>query len=293
MKEFIRLPLRLFLCTLSVGALVTQGLRGQEQEKEPPKLGSDSKTVAKPEGGTEPEEEEAEEPPPALTVYKGRTIAQTMHWLGAEWLLRQEREREEATSVMMRELGLKPGMVVCDMGSGNGYHSLMMAKKVGEEGKVVAVDIQPEMLRLLKARARAAGLENIETTESAVHDPKLPPNTFDFILLVDVYHEFSHPEQMLAGMLQSLKNDGQIVLVEFRMEDPEVPIKRLHKMSKAQIMKELPPNGFKLTRSFDDLPWQHLMFFGREDGKEATPSAKDEKSGAKGGDEEVSGAKEN
>jgi ubiquinone/menaquinone biosynthesis C-methylase UbiE len=212
--------------------------------------------------------------PPALTTYMGRTIAQTMHWLGAEWLLRQEREREEATSVMMRELGLKPGMVVCDMGSGNGYHSLMMAESVGKTGKVFAVDIQPEMLKLLKARARAADLNNIETIESVSHDAKLPANTFDLILLVDVYHEFSHPVQMLAGMRQSLKPNGEILLVEFRTEDPDVPIKPLHKMSKKQIMKELPPNGYKLTRSFDELPWQHMMFFGRDDRKEDGTEAK-------------------
>jgi ubiquinone/menaquinone biosynthesis C-methylase UbiE len=206
-----------------------------------------------------------EDIPPALTTYKGREIAQTMHWLGAEWLLRQEREREEATTVLMRELQLKPGMVVCDMGSGNGYHSLKMAEVVGDTGKVYAVDIQPEMLRLLKARARAAELTNIETIESKLHDPMLPADTFDLILLVDVYHEFSHPEQMLQGMLKSLKKDGVIALVEFRLEDPDVPIKLLHKMSKEQILKEYLPNGYKLVREFDELPWQHLMFFGRAD----------------------------
>ena len=209
--------------------------------------------------------------PPALTTYKGREIAQTMHWLGAEWLLRQEREREEATTVLMRELQLKPGMVVCDMGSGNGYHSLKMAEVVGDTGKVYAVDIQPDMLRLLKARARAAELANIETIENKLHDPMLPGNTFDLILLADVYHEFSHPEQMLQGMLNGLKKDGVIALVEFRLEDPEVPIKLLHKMSKEQILKEYLPNGYKLVREYDELPWQHLMFFGRADSTASEP----------------------
>ena len=202
--------------------------------------------------------------PPALTEYRGRTIAQTMHWLGAEWLLRQEREREEATTVMIEQLKLAPGMTVCDMGSGNGYHSLMMAKAVGPEGKVVAVDIQEEMLKLLQARARAANVENIETILSVPHDAKLPPDAFDLILLVDVYHEFSHPEQMLQGMRRALKPDGVIALVEFRLEDESVPIKLLHKMSKEQILKEYVPMGFKLVRSFDELPWQHLMFFGKD-----------------------------
>lgn len=232
---------------------------------------SDDDDKAKGAAGQTAQAEAAEEIPPALTTYKGRTIAQTMHWLGAEWLLRQEREREEATTDLMRELKLKPGMVVCDMGSGNGYHSLKMAKAVGEEGKVYAVDIQPEMLRLLKARARAAGMSNIETIENKLHDPMLPEDTFDLILLVDVYHEFSHPEQMLKGMLKSLKKDGVVALVEFRLEDPEVPIKLLHKMSKEQILKEFPANGYKLVREYDELPWQHLMFFGRADEAATVP----------------------
>ena len=120
------------------------------------------------------------------------------------------------------------------------------------------------MLHLLQERAKEADIENIEPIEGTLVDPRLPAGTVDLILCVDVYHEFSHPEQMLAAMRRSLKPKGVIVLVEFRSEDPKVPIKRLHKMSKAQIMKELPPNGFKLVREFNELPWQHMMFFGRD-----------------------------
>ena len=211
----------------------------------------------------------AEEPattraiPPALTEYKGRAIAQTMHYRGAPWLVRESREREEDCTTMLENLGVKPGMTVCDMGCGNGFYSLRLAKQIGETGKVLAVDIQQEMLHMLSHRAKKAKLKNIETIFGSVADPRLPSGEVDLILCVDVYHEFSHPEHMLAAMLKSLKPEGQLVLVEFRAEDPRVPIKPLHKMSKQQILKELLPNGFKLVQEFDGLPWQHLMFFQR------------------------------
>ncbi|MEM7392563.1 MAG: class I SAM-dependent methyltransferase [Verrucomicrobiota bacterium] len=213
--------------------------------------------------GAETKAPSPKEVPPALRIYKGRVIAQTMHWMGAEWLLRKEREREESTQLMMRNLGLKEGQSACDLGSGNGYHTLMMADIVGKEGKVVAVDIQKEMLDMLNDRAKEKGIGNVKTILGELHDPKLPANAFDLVLIVDAYHEFSHPVHMLEGIRQSLKPTGRLALVEFRTEDPKVPIKKLHKMSKKQIMKEIPPNGFKLVGEFDELPWQHLMFFER------------------------------
>ena len=154
-------------------------------------------------------------------------------------------------------------MTICDMGCGNGFYTLKMAAAVGEPGRVYAVDIQPEMLRLMEARAAEENLENITSVLGTVVDPKLPENSLDLVLLVDVYHEFSNPEEMLTAIRRCLKPDGVAVLVEFREEDPDVPIKPLHKMSKAQIHKEWGPNGFRLVREFDDLPWQHMMFFGR------------------------------
>jgi ubiquinone/menaquinone biosynthesis C-methylase UbiE len=157
--------------------------------------------------------------------------------------------------------------VVCDLGCGNGFHALKLAKLVGEKGSVVGVDIQREMLALLDARAKQDGVDNIKTVLSLPHDPKLDEASMDLILLVDVYHEFSHPEQMLAAMRRALKKDGRIALVEFREEDARVPIKPEHKMSKKQILKEFPASGFKLVAEYDKLPWQHLMFFGRDDGK--------------------------
>ena len=202
--------------------------------------------------------------PPGKEVYMGRRIAQTMHFTGAPWLIRNTREREERCSLMLANLGIKPGMTVCDMGCGNGFHTLKMAKMTGPTGSVLAVDVQPEMLKLLRERSEKEGIENITPILGSFHHPRLPANSVDMILLVDVYHEFSHPVTMLKGMRDSLRPEGVIVLVEFRAEDPKVPIKPLHKMSKEQILKELPANGFKLVKDYDKLPWQHMMFFGRE-----------------------------
>jgi len=207
--------------------------------------------------------------PPPLQFYKGRRIAPTMSYSGAEWLLRESRQSEENCSLMLAELGLKPGMTVCDMGCGNGFYALQMAKLVGPQGKVLSVDVQTKMLKFLEERAADAGITNIVPILGDLHDPKLPTGKVDLILCSDVYHEFSHPEHMLRAMRRSLSADGVLVLLEFRTEDPLVPIKTLHKMSKAQILKELLPNGFKLVKEFDGLPWQHMMFFGCNDRKPA------------------------
>jgi ubiquinone/menaquinone biosynthesis C-methylase UbiE len=206
--------------------------------------------------------------PPPLTNYKGREIAQTMHYLGAPWLTRESRDREEDCTTLLGALRIQRGDTVCDMGCGNGFYSLRIAPLVGETGRVIAVDIQREMLELLKERAVTEHITNIETVHGTVIDPRLEPESIDLMLMVDVYHEFSHPEHMLAAVRRSLKPTGRVALVEFRAEDPAVPIKPLHKMSKAQIMKEFPPNGFKLVDEFDKLPWQHLMFFERNDVEE-------------------------
>jgi ubiquinone/menaquinone biosynthesis C-methylase UbiE len=206
---------------------------------------------------------------PAARFYKGREIAQTMHYEGAAWLTRESRQREEDCDTMLAALGVKPGQTVCDMGCGNGFYTLELARLVGEKGKVLAVDIQREMLQMLKERAADEKITNIELILGTIVDPKLPENSVDLMLMVDVYHEFSHPEEMLAAIRKSLKPDGRVALVEFRAEDPNVPIKPLHKMSKEQIMKEFPPNGYKLVEEFDELPWQHLMFFRRDDAVDA------------------------
>lgn len=209
---------------------------------------------------------QAQQVPLPLTEYMGRQIAQTMHSEGAPWLVRDSREREERCSLLLANLGIRPGMTVCDLGCGNGFYSLPLARLVGPTGRVLAVDVQPQMLKMLEEREAAARINNIDTILGMRHDPKLPGAAVDLVLLVDVYHEFSHPEQMLAAMRRALKPDGLIALVEFRAEDPDVPVRPEHKMSKAQILKEFPANGFRLVKEFDRLPWQHLMFFGRDEG---------------------------
>ncbi len=232
--------------------------------------------------GSEPaqpagEDQSGDDIPPPLTHYKGREIATTMHYLGAPWLTREDREREEECSTLLKVLGIQPGDIVCDMGCGNGFYTLELARLVGKKGQVLAIDIQREMLELLRARAKEADVKNIRSILGTLVDPKLPDGGVDLILCVDVYHEFSHPEHMLKAMRKSLKPGGRLVLVEFRLEDPKVPIKLLHKMSKEQILKEIPANGYKLSDQFDKLPWQHVMFFQRDD----APAAVDRNSTGK------------
>jgi SAM-dependent methyltransferase len=203
--------------------------------------------------------------PPALTHYMGREIAQTMHFAGAPWLTRESRDREEEPAKLMKALNLQPGQTVGDLGCGNGFYTTRLAQAAGPTGKVLAVDIQPEMLDMLKARAAKSNLKNIHPILGTTSDPKLPENQLDLVLLVDTYHEIDHPVEILAAIRKSLSKTGRLCLVEFRAEDPDVPIKPLHKMSKKQILKEIPANGFKLVEEFDGLPWQHVMFFQRDD----------------------------
>ena len=207
----------------------------------------------------------ADKLPAPLSEYKGRRIAETMSFHGAPWLIREERDQEENTRLLLKALQVKEGQTVADIGCGNGFYTLQLARLVGPQGRVLAVDIQPEMLELLNKRAAEAGIKNIEPLLSTPADPKLPAGEVDLVLLVDVYHEFAYPERMLTAMRKSLKSTGHVALAEYRMEDPSVPIKLLHKMSKKQILSEYTASGFALAREFDDLPWQHLMFFGRAD----------------------------
>ena len=199
---------------------------------------------------------------PPRRFYKGREIAVTMHYLGAVADARLATTRGRLCALLLKALDVKSGQTVCDIGCGNGFYTLQLAELVGPTGRVLAVDIQNEMLRLLADRAKEAQLANIESILGTPTDPRLPAGSVDLILLVDVYHEFSDPEPMLKSLRRVLKPDGRIALAEFRLEDRNVPIKLLHKMSKKQILKEFPPNGLKLVGQFEKLPWQHLMFFG-------------------------------
>ena len=201
--------------------------------------------------------------PPAQTHHLGREIAQTMHYTGAPWLVRESRQREEDCRLLLKSLGVRPGQTICDMGCGNGFYTLQLAKLVGPKGLVYAVDIQPEMLQMLARNAAESRLMNVRPVLGTPIDPRLPAGRIDMVLCVDVYHEFSHPEAMLARIRESLADDGQLVLAEFRGEDPAVPIKPLHKMTKAQVQAELEPAGFAVVREFDRLPWQHLIFLER------------------------------
>jgi len=199
--------------------------------------------------------------PPPLTHFMGREIAQTMHFTGAPWLVRESRQREEDCRLLIEALEIQPGQTVCDMGCGNGFYTLELARRVGPRGLVYAVDVQPEMLRMLLARLLAEGIQNVKPVLGTAIDPRLPKGDVDLVVCIDVYHEFSHPNAMLEMIRESLAPGGRLVLAEFRGEDPAVPIKPLHKMTKAQVRAELEPAGFQLAREFDRLPWQHLLFF--------------------------------
>jgi ubiquinone/menaquinone biosynthesis C-methylase UbiE len=189
----------------------------------------------------------------------GRQIAGVMGVQGADWLNRPEREKEENPEGALDALALKPGMVVADVGAGTGYMSLRMAKRVGPTGKVYANDLQPEMLRRLRQNAAKAGITNIETVQGEEADPKLPAGRMDLVLLVDVYHEFSKPREMIDKIRESLKPTGRLVLLEYRKEDPKVPIREEHKMTVAEVKAELEPQGLVLSQVIETLPRQHIL----------------------------------
>ena len=192
-------------------------------------------------------------------TYKGRTIAPAMSYLGADWLERAERDRLEQPDKVLDTIGITSGSTVADIGAGTGYYSLRLAKRVGPRGRVLATDIQPEMLSLLQANMKKADLTNIETILTTPTDAKLPIAQLDLALLVDVYHELAHPEETMAQVRRALKPEGRLVLIEYRGEDPTVPIKPDHKMTLAQVRTEIEPMGFRLQQVFDFLPRQHLI----------------------------------
>jgi SAM-dependent methyltransferase len=193
--------------------------------------------------------------------YLGREIAHVMGHQAAGWLERPEREREEEPAKVLAALELKPGMVVADVGVGTGYFAFRMAPRVGEAGKVLGVDIQPEMLDKLKAKAAELGVKNVEGVLGEEQDPKLPAGQVDLVLMVDVYHELSHPYEMMAAIRKSLKPGGRVALVEYRKEDPAVPIKEVHKMSEAQARREMAAAGLEWSKTVATLPRQHILLF--------------------------------
>jgi ubiquinone/menaquinone biosynthesis C-methylase UbiE len=193
--------------------------------------------------------------------YMGRQIADVMSWEGVEWLFRETRVEEEQPEAMLDSLKIPKGATVADVGAGAGYHSIRLAQRVGSTGVVLASDLQPEMLTMLQRNARQARLTNIKPIRATQLDTKLPAGAVDLILMVDVYHECTNPEITLKGLFSALKPKGRLVLVEFRGEDDNVPIKPEHKMTLKQVRLEVEPQGFRFKESLEFLPWQHVIIF--------------------------------
>ena len=191
----------------------------------------------------------------------GRKYAGVMGAAGADWLVRPERAAEEQPDTAIDLIGIPTGAAVADIGAGNGYMTWRLAERVGPAGKVFAGDIQPEMLEMLRQNMERRKLSNVRAVLGAFDDPKLPANTLDLVILVDVYHEFSEPQKMLRRIREALKPDGRLVLLEYRGEDPAVPIRPEHKMTVAQVRAELEPEGYRVERVREELPRQHILIF--------------------------------
>ncbi|MDP2869890.1 class I SAM-dependent methyltransferase [Methyloversatilis sp.] len=234
----IRLPALVFICTLLIGATVSPVAAQSDRyvERAPSRDG-----IGK--------------------VYMGREISAVMGWQGAGWLERSERAQEERTDLLLTALALKPGMIVADIGAGTGYLSRRLAGLVAPGGKVLAVDVQPQMIEVLDRLVRRDGLKNIEPWLGSETDVNLPPQSVDLAVMVDVYHELSYPYEVLASVLRALRPGGEVVFVEYKAEDPAVPIKPLHKMSEAQIRREASVHALEWVRTETGLPWQHVVVF--------------------------------
>ena len=191
----------------------------------------------------------------------GRQYALPMSVEGAPWLDRSEREQEEQPDLALRLLKIAKGSAVADVGAGSGYMTLKLATIVGPTGRVYANDIQPGMLNLLRKNVASARVTNVTPVLGTIDDPRLPAAALDLVIMVDVYHELSQPQKILAHIREALKRDGRLVLFEYRAEDPAVPIQPLHKMSVAQAKLEVEHEGFRLSKVQEDLPRQHLLTF--------------------------------
>lgn len=225
----------------------------------PPKLPEEQPAVAY-------EFREIHDPDGIGKFYMGREIAHVMGYVAANWLERPEREKEEGTSKLVKALDLKPGMVVGDIGAGSGVLTLPMAGRVGPKGKVIAVDVQQEMLDLLSVKLRARRIRNVELVLGNEKSPELPAESLDLALMVDVYHEFAYPYEMMRALSKAMKPGGRVVFVEFRMEDPKVFIKLVHKMTEEQVKLEIGQPEFRLKwkETIGTLPWQHLIVFEKQ-----------------------------
>jgi ubiquinone/menaquinone biosynthesis C-methylase UbiE len=257
-----RSSLFITLAALVVTNLILGELRPGFAQDAPPKAKAQSKPQEKSKGRRDPP-----------GTYMGRPIAQVMSFQGADWLFRDSREAEEQPEKMLDSLKIKEGETVADIGAGAGYTSLRLSRRVGPTGTVLATDVQTQMLAMLTDNARAAGVTNIKAIRSTQADTKLPEGKVDLALMVDVYHEASDPEALLQGLMKALKPGGRLVFVEFRGEDPEVPIKPEHKMTLDQVKKEVEPQGFRFKENHEFLPWQHIIIFEKPI-PESTPAEK-------------------
>jgi ubiquinone/menaquinone biosynthesis C-methylase UbiE len=200
---------------------------------------------------------------PGAHPVSGRQIAGVMGWQGAPWLDRSEREIEEEPDKALDAIGIRPGVSVADVGAGSGYFTVRLASRVGSTGRVYATDLQPEMLKMLAVRLERERVTNVTLVQGSADDPMLPQGTIDMILMVDVYHELANPQRMLRGLHRALKPGGRLVLLEYRKEDPRIPIRIEHKMTVREAKMELEAEGFRLSRVDDVLPRQHILIFTR------------------------------
>lgn len=196
-------------------------------------------------------------------VYQGREIAHVMSTGGGAWLERRSRQQEEDAAASLSALPLQPNSVVADIGAGTGYYTFRLAPLV-PQGKVLAVEIQDEFIRSLRERAKEAGANNVTVIKGGERSPNLPDSSTDLAIMVDVYHELAYPREMLQALHRALRPDGRLLLLEYRAEDPSIPIKELHKMSVAQVTRELAANGFLLAERRDMLPVQHYLLFRKQ-----------------------------
>ena len=244
----------LIVILISIVAISRVTVQADQEKKDPPKPLYEFRQIHDPNG--------------IGKFYMGREIAHVMGFgpkgEGAAWLERKTREEEEAVSKLMPSLEIKAGDVVADLGAGSGHHTVRLAKLVGAAGKVYAVDIQKEMIFMLGNRLKKEKIANVTLIHNTEKDPKLPADAIDMILMVDVYHELSYPYEVMVELVKSLKPGGRLVFVEFRLEDKKVPILDVHRMSIAQVKKEMAPHAeMKYQKTLDHLPWQHVIVFER------------------------------